>query len=292
MHSATLVKLLTSAGLIVIMLSMGLRVRPGEVLASARQPRRVTLGLLANYVLVPAVTVGLLQVFRPDPMVSVGFLILAVCPGAPVGPPFAAVGRGDVPYAVGQMVILAGLSAFLSPVLIGVLLARVLPNSDLRVDYLAIVVNLLAAQILPLALGLGVQNRSPKLAKRIAPVVGPLANVLLLAAVVLILASQHESLALIRLRGWGGMLLLLAASLAIGWVCGGPGRATRKSLAVTTAARNAAVALVIVSSNFADTPAVTAVVAYALVSIFGTLGCAFLLGAVPAPTLLSGEPKP
>ena len=72
------------------------------------------------------------------------------------------------------------------------------------------------------------------------------------------------------------MLLLLAASLGIGWLCGGPGRATRKTLALTTGVRNAAVALVIVSSNFADTPAVTAVVAYALVSIFGTLGCALL----------------
>ena len=50
----------------------------------------------------------------------------------------------------------------------------------------------------------------------------------------------------------------------------------------TTGARNAAVALVIVSSNFAGTPAVTAVIAYALVSILGTLLCAFLFAAVPA----------
>jgi BASS family bile acid:Na+ symporter len=45
---------------------------------------------------------------------------------------------------------------------------------------------------------------------------------------------------------------------------------------LTTAIRNAAVGLVIVSTSFAGTPAVTAVVAYALVSILGALGCAFL----------------
>ena len=50
---------------------------------------------------------------------------------------------------------------------------------------------------------------------------------------------------------------------------------------MTTAVRNAAVALVIVSANFAETAAVTAVVAYALVSIFATLGCAFLFAALP-----------
>jgi predicted Na+-dependent transporter len=71
---------------------------------------------------------------------------------------------------------------------------------------------------------------------------------------------------------------LTAASLGIGWLFGGPAPATRRALAVTTGVRNAAVGLVIVSANFADTPAVTAVVAYALMSIFGTLGCAFLFG--------------
>ena len=43
---------------------------------------------------------------------------------------------------------------------------------------------------------------------------------------------------------------------------------------MTTATRNVAVGLVIAASNFAGTPAVTAVVAYGLVSILGALGCA------------------
>lgn len=45
-------------------------------------------------------------------------------------------------------------------------------------------------------------------------------------------------------------------------------------MAIATATRNAAVALVIVTSNFAGTPAVTAVVAYGLFSTLGSLGCA------------------
>ena len=49
-------------------------------------------------------------------------------------------------------------------------------------------------------------------------------------------------------------------------------------MAVTTSSRNAAVGLAIVTSNFAGTPAVTAVVAYGLLSIVGTLVCALLIG--------------
>src|SRR5262249_6083805 len=87
-----------------------------------------------------------------------------------------------------------------------------------------------------------------------------------------------ESLGAIRLRGWTGMSLLLLASLGIGWICGGPDIGTRKAMAMTTATRNAAVGLVIVTSNFANTPAVTAVVAYSLISTVGALGFALLMG--------------
>jgi bile acid:Na+ symporter, BASS family len=276
-----LVNLLTVVGLIAMMLSMGFRVTIHEVAASIQKPRHVVVGLVVNFVLVPATTIALLYLFGVDPLVSAGFLTLAVCPGAPVGPPFVAVARGDVPYATGLMVLLAGLSAILSPILLGVLLPWLSSaGGDLRIDYFAIVRTLLVSQMLPLAVGLGFHRWSPNFTSWIAKPIGLLANLLLLGVVALILVQQYESLTTIRLRGWCGMFLLLALSLAIGWLCGGPGRATRMALAMTTAARNAAVALVIVSSNFAGTPAVTAVVAYALVSIFGTLGCAFLLAVV------------
>jgi BASS family bile acid:Na+ symporter len=275
---------LTVSGLVAIMLSMGLKVTFGEVLASVRNLRLTVLGLVANFALVPIVTIGLLYLFKANPMVSAGFLVLAVCPGAPVGPPFATIAKGDVPFAIGQMVILAGVSALLSPALLSILLTQILPASDLEIDYVAIVRTLLIAQLLPLGIGLGVHHWMPRFTDRINKPLGLIANVLLLSAVTLVLVKEYQTLGLIRTRGWFGMLLLLVASLSVGWLCGGPGQETRKSLSVTTGARNAAVALVIASKNFADTPAVTAVVADAMISIFGTLGCALLFARISRRT--------
>jgi bile acid:Na+ symporter, BASS family len=280
---AVLVKVLTVTALIAMMLSMGLKVRIEEVAASIRQRRLVVAGLVANYVLVPAVTIALLYLFDADVMVSVGFLVLAVCPGAPVGPPFTATAKGDTTYATGQTVMLAGLSALLSPVLLGALLPRLLPASALHIDYAAIVGTLLVSQMLPLGIGLAIHHFGPRIAGKLAKPLGLIANVLLMGAVVLMLVNEYESLAAIRPRGWIGMLLLLSANLGIGWFCGGPGRATRKALAVVTASRNAAVALVIASNNFAGTAAVTAAIAFALASILATLAAAILFAAIPDP---------
>jgi BASS family bile acid:Na+ symporter len=283
MNAASLVNLLTIAGLVAIMLSMGFKVSFAEVATPMRKPRMVVNGLLANFVLAPVATAALLYLFDATPLVSVGFLILAVCPGAPLGPPFTAIAKGDVSYATGQMVILAGLSALLSPALLGLIMPRLFPAGDLHIDYLVIVKTLLISQMVPLGIGLSIHRFAPSLASRVAKPVGLIGNLLLAIVVALILVREYESLASIRFRGWAGTALLLASTIAIGWVCGGPERATRKAMAVTTAVRNAAVALVIVSGNFAGTAAVTAVVAYALVSIFAALGFAFLLAAMPEP---------
>jgi len=276
-------RLLTSAGLVATMLAIGLRVHLSEIVASARQTRLVAFTLLSNFLLVPVATVSLLYVFKPEPMIAAGFLILAVCPGAPFGPLFATIAKGDIPASIGLMVILAGLSAILSPLLLGALLGQFLTSGELNINPMSIVQTLALSQILPLVIGVTLYEKIPSLASSIAKPLSVVANLLLLSVIVLLLVCQFSTLAQIHLRGWLGMLHLLAISLAIGWICGGPAIATRKTLAVTTASRNAAVGLVIVASGFAGTAAATAVVAFALVSVIGTLGCAFVLRSWTPP---------
>src|SRR5262245_33375776 len=121
------------------MLATGMRATFRDVLDSLRRPRLVALSLAANFVFVPALAWGLLTLFHADPLIAAGFLILAACPGAPVGPPYAVIARGDVPLAIGQMILLAGLSAILSPALLQFLIGQVLPDSSLQVDYRTIV---------------------------------------------------------------------------------------------------------------------------------------------------------
>jgi BASS family bile acid:Na+ symporter len=287
MKTSTIITLLNVTALVAIMLSMGMKVTLEALLVSARRWRLLVLGLIANYAIVPAVTVGLLLLFQTSPTVSVGFLILAACPGAPFAPLVTAIAKGNVPSAVALMLILAGLSAFLSPAVLSLLVSRLAPESDLHINSIALVKILLITQMLPLALGMAVHRAAPRLTGSILKPVSILANVLLLALIGLIVATQYDSLAAIRFRGWTGMSLLLLASLGIGWLSGGSDTPTRKAMAIATATRNAAVALAIATTNFAGTPAVTAVVAYGLFSTLGAIGCALLLGrlAVAKPTL-------
>src|SRR5260370_37602844 len=114
MPLASIANLLILLGLIAVMLSMGLAVKFEDVLASARKPRLVVSGLLANFLLIPVCTIGLLRVYDPDPMVSAGCLLLAGFPGAQVAPSLAAIPRGGTPRALRAHVVHGGPAALRS----------------------------------------------------------------------------------------------------------------------------------------------------------------------------------
>jgi BASS family bile acid:Na+ symporter len=278
-----LVRLLTLAALVLVMVSTGLGIDLEDVVRPLRRWRPVLAGIAANFVLVPLAARLLLDLFGADPMAALGLLILAACPGAPVGPAFAALARGDVPAAVGQMVLLASLSALLAPVVLWLSVPPLPDGSELRIDVLGVIGTLFLSQLLPLAVGLALRRARSGPARRWAGPLGRTANVLLLVVVLLLLVREHESLAAVRLRGWCGMLLLAAASLAIGWACGGPDRAARRTFALTACARNAGVALVVATAQFAGTVVPVAVTAYGLLSILAALAAALLFASLPAP---------
>jgi BASS family bile acid:Na+ symporter len=260
-----LINVLVTIALVEMMVAIGLGLTLADLLGVARNGRLVVQAVLANYVCVPAVTVGLLLLLHADPMVAAGFLVAAVCPGAPFGPPLTALAKGNVPVSVGLMVMLAGSSALAAPLLLGWLLPLVAPAGDsLHVDAGKMVFTLLVVQLLPLCVGLMVRAWRPALAARLLKPANLLSAVLNLGVIGLILAVQFQTLAAIRPRGYAGMLALVLASLAAGWLLGTPGGGNRRALAITTSVRNVGVALVIATSSFPGTPAVTATLAFAL----------------------------
>ena len=82
-----LINIVVTITLIEMMIGTGLGVALEEIVVAAGKRALLLRAALANYICVPGVVIGLLLCFRPPPMVAAGFLIVAVCPGAPYGPP-------------------------------------------------------------------------------------------------------------------------------------------------------------------------------------------------------------
>lgn len=269
-----LINVLVVVALVELMAAIGLGVKFADVVGVVANGRLLVQAAIANYVLVPAIAVGLLLLVRPAPMVAAGFLIAAVCPGAPYGPPLTTMAKGNVTASVGLMVVLAASSALAAPLLLQFLLPwmheklltsqTVEPESPLRVDAAKMIFTLLVVQILPLCAGLAVRGWLPARAARLLKPANLLSAVLNVTVIGLVLALHFQTFLAIRPIGFAGMFALVLAALAVGWLFGMPGRGNRTAMAITTSVRNVGVALVIATSSFPGTAAVTATLVFAL----------------------------
>lgn len=155
--------------------------------------------------------------------------------------------------------------------LLSVLLPWLSADNAVSVEPAAIAATLLITQLLPLIAGVLLTHWYPRLAARLVGPAELISKVMNLCVLGLILATQYRMLMDIRLVGFSGMLALLGATLAVGWLAGGPDLASRKTMALTTSLRNAGVGLVIVTGAFPGTPAATAALAYGIVAVVGSL---------------------
>jgi BASS family bile acid:Na+ symporter len=261
-----------------MMTAIGLEVRTAELRTFARDLNLIARALLANYVAVPLVTIGLLSVFQPSAAVAAGFLILAVCPGAPFAPPLTAIAKGDIATAAGLMALLAASSTFIAPLQLVTLLPVVSGQAGFTIDLLRLLTMLAITQLLPFCGGLLVRSRRPQWASAAQKPARLIGVILSVTSVVMVVATNYHTLTEVRAIAYLEMLTLLAASFAIGWLLAGRDAKRQKALALTTSARNVGLALMISSTAFAGSAAANAVVAYGLLEIFGSLGVAFLLG--------------
>ena len=244
------------------MLSMGLGLTLGEIATPLRSVRRVVMSLLANFVLVPLVALGLAALLRLDEPFGVGLLLLGSAAGAPFLPKLTQLAKGNLAFAVGLMVLLMVITVGFLPLVLPLLL------SGVSVDSAKIARSLFLLMLLPLAAALVVKARFPFAAARTRPILDRISNLsLILFTLLLITVNVNNVLAVFGTRAILAGMLFIIISFGIGWLLGGPEPDARRVLALGTAQRNIAAAIVVAAQSFEDPKVVVMVIVVAIVGL-------------------------
>ncbi|MER8900798.1 bile acid:sodium symporter [Mesorhizobium sp. M0772] len=237
------------------MLAMGSGLTVAQISEPLGNIWLVFLAILANFVLMPLGAFALAKVLWLDEPFAVGLLVLGCSAGAPFLPKLAEVAKGNLAFAVGAMVLLMVITVGYLPIVLPLLLPGV------TVDAWKIARSLVLLMLLPLAVGLVFKARYEDLAPRVKPVLGSIANVSLIVMTLLIVITNFDKiLDVFGTRAILAGFLFIVLGFAIGWLLGGDDAGTRRVMALGTAQRNIAAALVVASQNFSDPKVVVIVI--------------------------------
>lgn len=255
------------------MLAMGLSLTVTQIVGPLRNPTRVVLALVANFVLVPILALVIARAFGLDQPLQNGLIILATAAGAPFLPKLVQGARGDIAFAVGLMVLLMVVTIVYLPIVLPILLPGV------TVDSWSIAESLIVVMLVPLGIGLVSKATWPEDAEHWQPLFAKTSSLAILVLLVVgIGLNVSNILALIGTGGMATLLVFVAGSMAIGFALGGRAPADRSVMILGTGFRNVSAALVVAAGNFSGTTTVPFVLVGALVLLVATVPAAKVLG--------------
>lgn len=246
-----------TACLALIMFGVALHLRPADFRRIAQQPRGAIAGLVSQFLVLPALTVLLINLWQPEPSLALGMLLVACCPGGTMSNFLSLMARANVALSVGLTAISSILALVLTPLNFLFWRQGIRGASSLyrpiEIDGWNMALSVGLMLVIPLFLGMLVQGRAPDLAARLRKPLNRLSLLIffgfLLAAflsntrifldwfrVVFLLVAVHNGLA-------------FAGGYATAWLARLP-EPDRRTLTIETGIQNSGLALVLVFAHF------------------------------------------
>jgi BASS family bile acid:Na+ symporter len=263
---AIIIRILTAATLTGLLFSAGLRLTWPEIARSLRQ-NRLGWVLPVNFVLVPVLTFFLARWFQVSTDTAAAMALLAAAPFAPVVPTFTRLAKGDLALASALTGLFPFLSALATPLVCELSLKPLLKTSSLHFDIVSIFEVLVSTITVPLVLGVVVRHRAPTLARRLLKPVETLSEAIGTVALIYVVVVEFQTICSIGGKALLAMALTSELAFLAGYAVSGPAATARFVVALGTANRNIALALLVAVASFPGTPIVAMVVANGLLLI-------------------------
>jgi BASS family bile acid:Na+ symporter len=171
-----------------IMFSVGLELAAKDFKRVAVQPKDFLIGALSQVVLLPLVAFLLLSIWRIDPALAVGVMIIAACPGGVTSNLMTYLARGDTALSVSLTAVISLLAIVTLPLIVGLSISHFMDAAtapDLSIG--ATVGGVFAITAVPVIIGMTVNHFAPTFARkfeRIARIVASLLFVVIIAGAI------------------------------------------------------------------------------------------------------------
>ncbi len=179
---------LVNVTLAIIMLGVALDITLSDFKNLFLKPKKVLVGILLQFILVPATTLLLVYILKPQASLALGLMMVAACPGGNVSNFMTKLAKGNTALSVSLTAFATAMALFMTPINLAIWASFYKPTAAIlrEVNLNPLEVTKIVVLILgiPLVIGMFIRYKYASLASKLSKVLKPLSLLILIAFIV------------------------------------------------------------------------------------------------------------
>lgn len=185
----------------VVMLCMGITLKPTDFKIVFSHPKNVLVGCLAQFTIMPLLALLLTKIFNLSPEISIGVILVGCCPGGTASNVITYLAKGDLALSVGMTAVSTVLAPLLTPIL-----CWLLAGTYVDVNVVSMFISILQVVIIPIVIGFVIQLLFPKFTKKISDILPALSSIVIALIVGSVVSANASQLLTV---GWLVLLVVV-----------------------------------------------------------------------------------
>ncbi len=273
MEAGLLIKVILPGSLFIIMLGMGLALKPVDFKMVLVRPKAVALGVIAQMIMLPLLAYGIVLAFGMTGAVAVGVMILALCPGGTTSNLYTYLAKGDIALSVTLTSLVSVIAPFTVPLMIVIFMSLLMGQEEyIQLPVLKTIIQLVVITIIPICLGMYINHKRPELSKKAEKPVKIFSILFLFFIVALIVLQNLNNMASYFAQAGLAAIVLNIVSMMLGYFIAkiaNLNEAQSKAIGIEVGFQNGTLAIVIALTLLQNTEMAIAATCYSL-SMFVT----------------------
>jgi len=260
---------LLNAILCLVMFAIALDLRVDDFRAISRNPKAFVVGMISQFIALPALTYVLVVFIEPRPSIALGLILVAACPGGNISNFLTHRAKGNLALSVSMTAVSTVICPIATPFNIAFWGSLYPPTREIlratEIDPFSVLYTVLLLLILPMALGMLLNARRPDIAARLRRPLQIVSMVIFIAFVAAALAANWDFF--LGYVGQVAVLVVLHNSIALGtgFTLATLARLSdydRRSITIETGIQNSGLGLILIFAFFGGLGGMTVAAAF------------------------------
>ncbi len=208
--------------LFLVMLGMGMTLKINDFTRVSATPKATFTGLMNQIILVPLIAFGIVSLVPMPPMIAMGLMVCACCPGGAVSNLFSFLAKGDVALSITLTAVSSIITIFTIPIIINFSLDAILgeASKSIHLPLGKTILNIFKLTALPTILGMLINYKWPVFSSNSKPAIKWISILVIVLALTLMTMKLEEignSWHFFK-ASFVGVILLNILTLSVGFV--------------------------------------------------------------------------